>query len=454
MDTAYNNSFSWDHFLSCIKSDLDLVSYEGWILPLSFIEIEGSTLVIECPSMYIKNWVNTNYKEIILNIIKINFPYIKDFIINIATSPEHEIKNDTIDNFSSLNLSNEAQIENASEIKLNPKYTFDNFVVGTPNEFAYNACKRVATDDKATFNPLFIHGGVGLGKTHLMHSIAWEIKNRDPKKQIMYVTAEKFMSLFVSALSDRSVISFKELFRSKDVLMIDDFQFISGKDGTQSEFFHTLNSLVSEGKQMVLSADRSPLDLDRIEERIISRLQGGLSVNISETTYELRLGIIAAKAKNMSINLPYEVMEFIAHAVTTNVRELEGAFNKVVLYHQIMNTPITLNMAMHVLNEIIKHNNKPISIETIQKKVAEHYNIKLADMSSTKKDKVSSSARHVAMYISKQLTNSSLPEIGRKFGKRDHTTVLYSVRKIEERLRKDQLLENDIRILTNIIQKS
>lgn len=458
-----NNNFNWEVFLYELESCIDQLSFESWIKPLGFSKQEGSVLYITAPSKFIKDWVLKSYKATILNALSVNHPQIKDIDIIVSTFSDATIEINElveIDNIDQRiekafsNVDMDSKFSNVNlEIPLNESYTFENFVVGKPNEFAYNAAMRVAKDPNIQFNPLFLYGGVGLGKTHLMHSIAWEISKKSDRK-FLYLTAEKFASLFIMSLRDKDIFSFKELFRSTDVLMIDDFQFISGKEQTQEEFFHTFNSLISQGKQIILSADKPPSQLDRIEERMISRLNAGLSIDIHATTYELRVGILESKAKIIGVRIPSDVVDFLAHTITSNVRELEGALKRVISYHQLMGVNIDLNMAMHVLEDILKHKNKIINIESIQKKVSEHYNIKLVDMSSSKKDKTTATARQIAMYITKRLTSSSLPEIGRKFGGRDHTTVMYAVKKISELMIKDPNLENEINLLIKIIQQS
>lgn len=452
METVQKVNFDWDLLISKIQQTLDDISFESWIKPITFQEIDKDILRITAPSRFMKDWIINNYSQLLISEANKILPNIKHLDIILVDSykidipmPTSEFNEDIKDSIS-LNVQ--------LQIPLNSNYTFNNFVVGKPNEFAYNAALTVAKLESNNFNPLFIHGGVGLGKTHLMHSIAWQIQTEHPNKKVLYVTAEKFANLFIMALREKNIFSFKELFRNIDVLMIDDFQFLAGKEQTQEEFFHTFNALISQGKKIVLSADKSPLSLDRIEDRILSRLHAGLSVDIHATTYELRVGILETKTEQLKIAIPKEVIAFIAQSVTSNVRELEGALNRIISYHQLMKTKIDLDMAMNVLEDILKHQNKTINIELIQKKVAEYYIVKLADLSSVKKDKTTAMARHIAMYLAKQLTKASLPEIGRKFGGRDHTTVIYSVNKIAGLLKQNMNLENEIKALTLIIQKS
>jgi chromosomal replication initiator protein len=335
---------------------------------------------------------------------------------------------------------------------LDPRFTFENFVVGKPNELAYAAARRVADAGSVPFNPLFLYGGVGLGKTHLMHAIAWAIKARDPQRRIIYLSAEKFMFQFVRALRHKDTVAFKQLFRSVDVLMVDDVQFISGKDMTQEEFFHTFNALVDQNRQIIISSDKSPSDLDGLEERMRSRLGWGLVADIHPTTYELRLGILESKAEQMAAEIPIKVLEFLAHKITSNVRELEGALNRIVAHATLVGRPITIETTQEVLRDLLRANDRRVTIDEIQKRVAEHYNIRVADMHSARRARAVARPRQVAMYLAKQLTSRSLPEIGRKFGGRDHTTVMHAVRKVEELCSMDSGFCEDVELLRRMLE--
>lgn len=335
---------------------------------------------------------------------------------------------------------------------LDPRYTFDNFVTGKPNEFAYAAAQRVADSERPSFNPLFLYGGVGLGKTHLMHAIAHAIRDRHPQRRVIYLSAEKFMYSFVKALRYKDTMAFKESFRSVDVLMIDDVQFISGKDSTQEEFFHTFNALIDQGRQIVISADKSPADLEDIGDRLRSRLASGLVADIHPTTYELRLGILAAKAERMGVAVPEKVLEFLAHKIASNVREMEGALTRLVAHAQLVGRDLTLETTQDVLRDLLRANDRRITIEEIQKKVAEHFQIKLSDMHSARRSRSVARPRQVAMYLAKQLTSRSLPEIGRKFGGRDHTTVMHAVRKIDELRQGDAAFAEDVDLLRRMLE--
>ena len=296
----------------------------------------------------------------------------------------------------------------------------------------------------AKSNPLFLYGGVGLGKTHLMHAIAWHINQHNPSRRVIYMSAEKFMYQFVCALRSKDIMSFKDHFRSVDVLMIDDIQFICGKNSTQEEFFHTFNVLVDNNKQIVISSDRSPSDLDDIEDRIRSRLGWGLVADVHSATYELRLGILQSKIAQMNISVPSYVIEFLAMNITSNVRELEGALNKVIAHSSLIGKPISLEGTKEILKDLLKSNSKVISIEEIQRKVAERYRIKLSDLSSDRRMRNIARPRQIAMYLCRTLTNKSLIEIGGHFGKKDHTTVLHAVRKVEDLFQEEINLKLEI----------
>ena len=335
---------------------------------------------------------------------------------------------------------------------LDPRFTFENFVVGKPNELAYAAARRVGDANVVPFNPLFLYGGVGLGKTHLMHAIAWHIHNRQPHKKIIYLSAEKFMYQFVRALRTKNTMAFKEQFRSVDVLMIDDVQFIGGREATQEEFFHTFNALVDQNRQVVISADKSPSDLEGVEERMRSRLGWGLVADIHPTTYELRLSILQAKADQMGVAIPTKVMEFLAHKITSSVRELEGALNRIVAHATLVGRQITLETCQEVLHDILRASDRRVTIDEIQKKVAEHYNVRISDMASARRARAVARPRQVAMYLAKTLTARSLPEIGRKFGGRDHTTVMHAVKKVEELRAADAAFAEDVDLLRRMLQ--
>jgi chromosomal replication initiator protein len=340
---------------------------------------------------------------------------------------------------------------------LDARFTFDSFVVGKPNELAHAAARRVAEGGPVTFNPLFLYGGVGLGKTHLMHAIAHELQARQPELRVLYLSAEQFMYRFVQALRDKQIMDFKEMFRSVDVLMVDDVQFIAGKDSTQEEFFHTFNALIDQNKQIVISADRAPGEIKDLEERIKSRLQCGLVVDLHPTDYELRLGILQQKAEfyrtqYKGLQIAHGVLEFLAHRITTNVRVLEGALTRLFAFASLVGREITLDLAQDCLADILRASDRKLTIEEIQRKVAEHYNVRLSDLIGPKRLRTIARPRQVAMYLAKHLTPRSLPEIGRRFGGRDHTTIMHGIRKIEELMAIDSQLSDDLQLLRRLLQ--
>lgn len=430
--------------------------YMSWIAKLGFFKVINNTVLLSAPTNFIRDWIKSNYLHTILQLWQNYDSSIQK--IEIISNNSNIISN----NVPSLNKEVESQdnIESKQPIIdinstiLDPRYTFDNFVVGKSNELAYIASRAVAESNQVIggSNPLFLYGGVGLGKTHLMHAIFWFIKKNHPSRKVLYMSAEKFMYQFVKALRNKDVISFKEAFRSVDVLMIDDIQFICGKENTQEEFFHTFNTLIDNNRQMVISCDRSPSDLDNIEDRIRSRLGWGLVADVHSTTYELRLGILQSKIEQMDITIPTDVIEFLAYNITSNVRELEGALNKVVAQSRLLKQSINVQTTQEILKDLLRAGQRLINIEDIQKKVAERYNIKLSEISSDNRSRLFTKPRQIAMYLSKTLTSKSLSDIGKKFGKKDHSTVLHAIRKIEELCTQDKTLQDEILSLTRILQ--
>lgn len=438
--------------------------FRSWLKPLRYMGHAESRAQISVPTRFMREWVSTHYMN---DIVKFwataegSEGFSLELVVGQSTFIERineqfkEISpaSTTAASSASASESNDATIQLGAP--LDPRYTFDNFVVGKPNELAHAAARRVAESEQVVpgCNPLFLYGGVGLGKTHLMHAIAWHIRKTNPNRRVIYLSAEKFMYQFIKALRFKEALEFKEHFRSVDVLMIDDVQFISGKDSTQEEFFHTFNALVDQNKQLIISCDRSPSDLEGMEERVRSRLGWGLVADIHSTTYELRMGILQSKIEQMKdVQIPPKVVEFLAHKITSNVRELEGALNRVVAHATLVGRPITLESTQEVLHDLLRANDRRISIDDIQKQVAAHYNIKVSDMHSARRSRVVARPRQVAMYLSKKFTSKSLPEIGRKFGGKDHTTVMHAVKRIDELMAADREFAHDIELLTKIIQ--
>ncbi len=443
---------SWSKITSELKKSLDKDTFQNWIKPIYFESHIDTSLTLSVPTRFLRDWIIKNYASVIKKAYMDQGHSIDKLAVLVkennkriipGTEVIYEDKDDDEDTY-----------YDDISAPLDPKFTFDNFIVGKPNELAYAASQRVAQSEVVSFNPLFLYGGVGLGKTHLMHAVAWNIKKRNPKKNVVYLTAEKFMYQFIKALRFKNIMSFKEQFRSVDVLMIDDVQFIIGKDNTQEEFFHTFNTLIDKKRQIIISADKSPADLDGLEDRLKSRLGWGLVADIHPLTYELRLGILQAKAEQKSLPLNHEVMEFLANKITNNVREMEGALNRLAVHASIQESAISIDLVKDVLKDLLRTNSRKITIDEIQKKVVEHYNIKLSDMHSPRRSRSVARPRQVAMYLAKSITTRSLPEIGRKFGGRDHTTVIHAIKTIEEIMVNDPNLAEDIELLTRILQTS
>ena len=416
---------------------------------MTFVGVEGRRVRISVPTRFMRDWIESQYAERLVSLWTLEASSVEG--VDVFVTGNEAEDDDALPAASPAAL-RETEAQNNISAPLDPRFTFENFIVGKPNELAFAAARRCAEAETAPYNPLFLYSGVGLGKTHLMHAIAWHIRQTRPEKRAVYLSAEKFMYQFIRALRFRDTVAFKEQFRSVDVLMIDDVQFIAGKDSTQEEFFHTFNALVDQNRQIVISADKSPNDLEGMEERMKSRLGWGLVADIHPTTYELRYGILQAKADELKIDIPPKILEFLAHKITSNVRELEGALNRIVAYANLVGRPITLETTQDVLHDVLRANDRKVTIEEIQKRVAEHFNIRLSEMYSSRRARAVARPRQIAMYLAKQLTARSLPEIGRKFGGRDHTTVMHAVRKVEELKATDNGFSEDVELLRRMLE--
>ena len=442
----------WQSVRDRLRADVGDAAYNSWLKQLELTNVQDGRVLMSVPTRFMRDWVVSHYAE------KVRVAWSEESgsapQIDILVRPSGQTAQAT--KSAVAEPVRERPIDQGlaeAGAPLDPRFTFENFVVGKANELAYAAARRVSEVDAVPFNPLYLYGGVGLGKTHLMHAIAWHIRERDPSRRVIYLSAEKFMYQFIRALRFKDVMQFKELFRSVDVLMIDDVQFISGKDSTQEEFFHTFNALVDQNRQVIISGDRSPSNLDGMEERMRSRLGWGLVADIHQTDYELRIGILQSKVQHMGAkNVPQQVLEFLAHRITSNVRELEGALTRVLAYSNLIGRPITLETTQEVLRDLLRANDRRITIEDIQKRVAEHYNIRISEMHSARRARAVARPRQVAMYLAKQLTSRSLPEIGRKFGGRDHTTVMHAVKRIDELRQNDNILSEDVDLLRRMLE--
>ncbi len=473
----------WDRVQDRLRDEFGDAAFKSWVKPMAVAGLRDGAVTLAVPTRFIRDWVLTHYADRIRTLWNGENPAVRSIDIAVVagtprTVPEQRPRPAAMIASPALTAAVAALPERLQVADVTPRsglpampaalpvapvvddlsapldarYTFDNFVVGKPNEFAYAAANRVADSDQVSFNPLFLYGGVGLGKTHLMHAIAHRLRERRPDRRVIYMSAEKFMYSFVRALRHQDTISFKEQFRTVDVLMIDDVQFISGKDSTQEEFFHTFNALVDQGRQIVISADKSPNDLEEIGARLRSRMASGLVADIHPTTYELRLGILDSKADQMGVAVPVKVKEFLAHKITSNARELEGALTRLVAHAQLVGRELSLETAHEVLADLLRAYDRRVTIEEIQKKVAEHFQIRISDMHSARRARAVTRPRQVAMYLAKQLTSRSLPEIGRKFGGRDHTTVMHAVKKVEELSGQDPAFAEDVNLLRRMLE--
>ncbi|WP_170761385.1 chromosomal replication initiator protein DnaA [Ruegeria lacuscaerulensis] len=442
-------------------------NYTTWIEPLEFQELQDGVAVFSVPTNFMGNYVSQNFADLILYEMNTAGESVQRLAFRVAanspvrpaidaTTAAAQVVTEEKPKPQLVESGNDA-LESLQAAPLDARFTFDSFVVGKPNELAHAAARRVSEGGPVTFNPLVLYGGVGLGKTHLMHAIAWELKTKRPDLNVLYLSAEQFMYRFVQALRERRMMDFKHLFRSVDVLMVDDVQFIAGKDSTQEEFFHTFNALVDQNKQIIISADRAPGEIKDLEDRVKSRLQCGLVVDLHPTDYELRLGILQNKVQQYSNTYPDltiadGVLEFLAHRISTNVRVLEGALTRLFAFASLVGREIDMELTQDCLADVLRASERKITVEEIQRKVSDYYNIRLSDIIGPKRLRSYARPRQVAMYLCKQLTSRSLPEIGRRFGGRDHTTVMHGVKRIEELKSTDGQIAEDVEMLRRSLE--
>ena len=452
---------NWSILQNELRETVGENNFSNWIAPLQFSKVEDGVAIFEVPNTFLGNYVSQNFGDLLLyhvrrldnEVQRISFKAHSKSKVGVKPAGVKDKLTESTPKANTLG----SNINDLPGAPLDDRFTFENFVVGKPNELAHAAAKRVAEAGPVTFNPLFLYGGVGLGKTHLMHAIAWELQKNHKNLSVIYLSAEQFMYRFVQALRDRKMMDFKQLFRSFDVLMVDDVQFIAGKDSTQEEFFHTFNALVDQNKQIIISADQAPGEIKDLEDRIKSRLQCGLVVDLHPTTYELRLGILQSKVDQQRIHYPdteieQNVLEFLALRIATNVRVLEGALTRLFAFASLVSRPITLELAQDCLSDILRSSERKVTVEEIQRKVAEHYHIRLSDMIGPRRVRTYARPRQIAMYLSKVLTNRSLPEIGRRFGGRDHTTVMHGVKRIEDLQIIDGQVAEDVEMLRRALE--
>ena len=441
----------WDKILEIIKHKLSPQSYNSWFSQTKIISFKDNELTISAPSDFCKDWLEKHYVEFIKNILKSSFGLEEDIQIKFQTTSQKPSKPEQKNKIKKLDL-----LPKNNELGLNSKYIFDNFVVGNGNRFAHAACLAVAQSPAKSYNPLFVYGGVGLGKTHLMQAIGNYITHQKnyTKTNVLYISSEKFTNELINSIRDDRTVSFRDKYRGVDVLLIDDIQFLAGKERTQEEFFHTFNTLYDSNKQIVITSDRPPKEIPTLENRLISRFEWGLITDIQPPDFETRVAILRKKAQIENLDIPVEIIDFIAAKIPSNIRQLEGALNKLVAFSTLTKNDFSIPLAQEILKDIIPMENKEISINQIQKIASDYFNIKLSVLLSKKRIKNIVTARQIAIYLARELTNFSLPVIGEAFGGKDHTTILHSYNKIKNKIEKDKGLKSIIENLTFKIKNS
>jgi chromosomal replication initiator protein len=437
----------WQRVRGALRQDAGDHSFDAWLGPLALLAIDGDTVRLAAPTAFAADWVTSHFADLLRRHWAVHRD-VRRVLVEIgclqptAAAP-------------AVTAARPAAPAAAMRqpLPVDARYNFDNFIVGKSNELAYNAALAMAEPGAPGFNPLFLHGTTGLGKTHLMHAIGNAWLMRQPDARVAYLSAEKFMVEFLAAMRAKDTISFKQRLRSVDLLMIDDVQFIAGKESTQEEFFHTMNEIIGAGKRLVITADRSPQNLEGIQDRILSRMAWGLVADINPADYELRLNILHAKVSTLANRAPVpdDVIEFLARKITANVRELEGALNRVTAFALLVNKPITLEFTRETLADLLRAHEKKLTIDEIQRKVADYYGLRLSDLLSERRSRDVARPRQIAMYLAKKLTPRSLPEIGRRFGNRDHTTVMHAVKKVDELRGKDSEIDSDVATLARLL---
>ena len=429
-----------------LKPEVTKISYDTWILPLGIRSIDGDNIVFTTISEFQKDFIENKYRSLIFNTLR----YItnKDWTFSVIDLSKEE-QNDEIVIKDNSNATS-AEVE-TNKSTLNPKYTFETFVVGNSNRFAHAAALAVGNEPGKAYNPLFLYGGVGLGKTHLMHAIGNRILENNTNKNVLYVTSEKFTNQLINAIKDNKNEVFRNKYRSIDVLLIDDIQFIAGKERVQEEFFHTFNSLYEDGKQIIISSDKPPRDIQFLEDRLKSRFEWGLLADISCPDYETRLAILRKKAQDENILIDDFILSDIANKIDSNIRELEGVFNKIVARASLIHSPITIELAENIINEFKYESEKVISCDFIKETVAKYFSINKDDLSGNKRSNDIAFPRQIAMYLCREIANMSFPQIGVDFGGRDHSTVMHACKKIEKEVKEKNNTKLIVDSVKNII---
>lgn len=444
----------WDKTINIIKAELTEVGFNTWIKCIEPIHISQDTMYLAVPNDFTKGILEARYKDLIANAVKLVSS--KKYEVKLVLPGDDVLK--SVGNSPSVaHKEREKEIPKTDELTtstLNPKYMFDSFVVGNSNRFAHAASLAVAEAPAKAYNPLFIYGGVGLGKTHLMHAIGHYILNVNPSARVVYVTSEKFTNELINSIKDDKNVEFRNRYRNVDVLLVDDIQFIAGKERTQEEFFHTFNTLYEANKQIIMSSDRPPKEIPTLEDRLRSRFEWGLIADIQAPDFETRIAILKKKADLEGLDIPNEVMVYIANKIQSNIRELEGALIRLVAFSSLTNKEISADLAAEALKDIISNkNSKQITVDLIQDVVSSYFNLRIDDFKSKRRTKNVAFPRQIAMYLARKLTDLSLPKIGEEFGGRDHTTVIHAYEKITAGLEKDESLKDTLDELIKKIQK-
>ncbi|NLI14543.1 chromosomal replication initiator protein DnaA [Pelotomaculum propionicicum] len=443
----------WEQSLKILEKKLNKNSFDTWLKPLKPLGYHDGTIIIEVPNNFSRGWLSDRYAPLLKNVMQdiIN----QDIGVQFLLSSEIPNMETNLPQKNVEKTSSDKNQEEFSSIPLNPKYTFDTFVVGNSNRFTHAACLAVAESPAKAYNPLFIYGGVGLGKTHLMHAIGQHILKTISKMKVFYVTSEKFTNELINAIRDDKTVDFRNKYRGMDILLVDDIQFLAGKERTQEEFFHTFNTLYEANKQIIISSDRPPKEIPTLEDRLRSRFEWGLITDIQPPDLETRIAILRKKAQQDNLSVPDDTLVYIANKIQSNIRILEGALNRVIARGYLNGEEINPEMAAEVLKDIIPTNKpRPVTVELIQEIVADFYNIRLEDFKAKKRNRAISFPRQIAMYLSRELTDQSLPQIGKAFGGRDHTTVIHAHDKINNELNENSILQETIKDLIGLIKKN
>ncbi|MFQ5951880.1 MAG: chromosomal replication initiator protein DnaA [Candidatus Omnitrophota bacterium] len=451
----------WEKALASLKSEVNDQVFSAWFLPIKQVSLDDGVISLGVPNKFFEGWIREKYFSLIKAAIQQSAGKALDIRFEVtenspATPAETEAptKEKSVGWLKSV-LGGGRQMPESrhQEIGLNLKYTFENFVVGQSNRFAHAASRAICEKPSKVYNPLFLYGGVGLGKTHLMQAMGHEILEKHSKAKVLYISSEEFTNQLINAIRTRTTAKFREMYRNVDVLLVDDIQFIAGKESTQEEFFHTFNKLFDAHKQIVVSSDRSPQDIPDLEERLVSRFAWGLVADIQPPDFETRTAILGKKSENESVHVPQDVLYFLADKIKTNIREMEGGLIRVVAYAKLTGGELSIDLAKEVLKGMIKEDDKKISIDQIQKVVADYFGMKVSDMKAKKRTRAVAYPRQLAMYLSRELTEHSLPDIGGFFGGRDHTTVLHAYEKIGRELGEEESVRSLVQKLTDQIKK-